>query len=212
MKTVPPTFAQQAVQALRQLVSLGACLDPLQPLAALGARLYVAQVFFLSGLTKLRDWDITLALFMDEYHVPLLPPEVAAYAGTAGELVLPVLLGLGLGGRFAALGLTVVNIVAVLSLSDIAPAALQQHISWGIVLVALAVFGSHPAWAPEWRLLVVTGFLGGLTTFSTFSAEVTTLIQQGRLLWAGLAISAHVVGSLAMTLLGLATVAWLKPT
>ncbi len=76
--------------------------------------------------------------------------------------------------------------------------------------VALAVLGSHPAWAPEWRLLVVTGFLGGLTTFSTFSAEVTTLIQQGRLLWAGLAISAHVVGSLVMTLLGLATVAWFK--
>jgi fluoride exporter len=80
-----------------------------------------------------------------------------------------------------------------------------------LIGVALAVFGGHPAWAPEWRLLVVTGFLGGLTTFSTFSAEVTTLIQQGRLLWAGLAISAHVVGSLAMTLLGLATVAWLKP-
>jgi CrcB protein len=79
-----------------------------------------------------------------------------------------------------------------------------------LIGVALAVFGSHPDWAPEWRLLVITGFLGGLTTFSTFSAEVTTLIQQGRMLWAGLAISAHVVGSLAMTLLGLATVAWFK--
>ncbi len=60
---------------------------------------------------------------------------------------------------------------------------------------------------PEWRLFVITGFLGGLTTFSTFSAEVTELLQQGKLLWAGAAISAHVVGSLAMTLLGLATVA-----
>lgn len=79
-----------------------------------------------------------------------------------------------------------------------------------LIGVALALFGNHPAWAPEWRLLVITGFLGGLTTFSTFSAEVTTLLQQGRLGWAGVAISAHVMGSLLMTLLGLATVALLK--
>ncbi len=77
--------------------------------------------------------------------------------------------------------------------------------------VALAYFGQHTGLAPEWRLLVITGFLGGLTTFSTFSAEVTTLIQQGRMLWAGAAVSAHVVGSLVMTLLGLATVSALKP-
>ena len=117
-------------------------LAALQPLAALMARIYVAQVFFMSGLTKLRDWDITLALFADEYHVPLLPTPVAAVMGTAGELVLPVLLVLGLGGRFAALGLSVVNVVAVVSLSDIAPAAMQQHITWGVLLAALVVFGS----------------------------------------------------------------------
>jgi putative oxidoreductase len=61
--------------------------------------------------------------------------------GTAGELVLPVLLVLGLGGRFAALGLSVVNVVAVISLSEIAPAALQQHITWGVLLAALAIYG-----------------------------------------------------------------------
>ena len=110
------------------------------PLALLG-RLFVGQAFFLSGLTKLRDWETTLTLFSDEYHVPLLPPELAAYMGTAGEIGLPVLLVLGFGGRFAPLGLSVVNVVAVLSLSEIAPAALQQHISWGIVLAVLAVFG-----------------------------------------------------------------------
>ena len=77
--------------------------------------------------------------------------------------------------------------------------------------VALAYFGQHTGLAPEWRLLVITGFLGGLTTFSTFSAEVTTLMQQGRMLWAGVAVSAHVMGSLVMTLLGLATVSALKP-
>ncbi|WP_043634631.1 fluoride efflux transporter CrcB [Chromobacterium haemolyticum] len=77
--------------------------------------------------------------------------------------------------------------------------------------VALAYFGQQTGLAPEWRLLVITGFLGGLTTFSTFSAEVTTLIQQGRMLWACVAVSAHVMGSLVMTLLGLASVAALKP-
>lgn len=77
--------------------------------------------------------------------------------------------------------------------------------------VSLAYFGQHTGLSPEWRLMVITGFLGGLTTFSTFSAEVTTLIQQGRMVWAGVAITAHVIGSLLMTLLGLASVAAFKP-
>lgn len=118
-----------------------AALDGARPLAALVARAYLAQVFFLSGLTKIRDWDTTLLLFTEEYKVPLLPPDVAAVMGTAGELVLPVLLLFGLAGRFAALGLSVVNGVAVLSLSEIAPAALQQHITWGVLLAALALHG-----------------------------------------------------------------------
>lgn len=76
--------------------------------------------------------------------------------------------------------------------------------------VAMAVFAQHPGLSPEWRLLIITGFLGGLTTFSTFSAEVVTLLQQGRLLMAGGAISVHVVGSLLMTLAGLASVSAFK--
>lgn len=116
-------------------------LDHARPLAALAARAYLAQVFFLSGLTKLRDWDTTLLLFTEEYRVPLLSPAVAAVMGTAGELVLPVLLLVGLAGRFAALGLGVVNAVAVISLAEIAPAALQQHITWGVLLAALALYG-----------------------------------------------------------------------
>lgn len=118
-----------------------ALLESLQPVAQLAARLYVAQAFFLSGLTKIRDWDTTLALFNDEYHVPLLPPALAAVMGTAGELVLPVLLVLGLAGRFAALGLSVMNVVAAISLSEIAPAALQQHVFWGSLLAGLALWG-----------------------------------------------------------------------
>jgi putative oxidoreductase len=123
---------------------LNRMLDALQPLAALAARAYLAQVFFLSGLTKLRDWGTTVALFTDEYHVPLLSPALAAAMGTAGELVLPVLLLLGLAGRFSALGLFVVNAVAVISLSEIAPAALQQHVFWASLLAALAIFGLGP--------------------------------------------------------------------
>jgi putative oxidoreductase len=127
-------------------------LNHARPLLALLARGYVANVFFLSGLTKLRDWDTTLLLFSEDYQVPLLPPPVAALMGTGGELVLPVLLVLGLGGRFAALGLSVMNAVAVVSLSEIAPAALQQHITWGVLLAMLAVFGSG-AWSLDGRLL-----------------------------------------------------------
>lgn len=137
------TLADSSV--LRRLLALwtraAAALDALQPAAALAARIHVGQAFFLSGLTKIRDWETTLALFTDEYQVPLLPPVIAAPLGTAGELVLPVLLVLGLGGRFAALGLSVVNAVAVLSLQEIAPAALQQHVFWGSLLAGIAVFG-----------------------------------------------------------------------
>lgn len=141
MNTTPPTAIQQTGQVLRQLVLLGTHLNLLQPLAALLARLYVAQAFFLSGLTKLRDWETTLFLFTDEYKVPVLSPAVAAVMGTGGELVLPVLLALGLGGRFAALGLSVMNVVAVISLSEIAPAALQQHVFWGALLAGVAIYG-----------------------------------------------------------------------
>jgi putative oxidoreductase len=148
-KTKPmlPTFATSlAGRNLSRVLQFRDALDhvmnTLQSPAALLARLFVAQVFFASGLTKLRDWDITLSLFMDKYKVPLLPPEIAAWLGTASELGLPVLLVLGLGGRFAALGLSAVNVVAVVSLAEIAPTALQQHITWGVLLAGLAIFGS----------------------------------------------------------------------
>ncbi|RYX88717.1 MAG: DoxX family protein [Comamonadaceae bacterium] len=140
-----PTPVQRACHAW---TVLSRALQSLQPLAALLARLYLAQVFFLAGLTKLRDWDTTLALFAEEYKVPLLSPAVAAVMGTAGETLLPILLVAGLGGRFAAAGLFVVNAVAVISLAEVAPAALQQHIFWGSLLAALAIYGPGP-WSLE---------------------------------------------------------------
>jgi len=130
LSTFKPTFDR-----------LIAAIESLQPLAQLAARLYVAKMFFWSGLTKLRDWEITVALFTDEYRVPLLSPEVAALLGTFSELVLPVLLVLGLAGRFAALGLFVVNAVAVISLQEIAEPALMQHVFWGSLLIGLVLWG-----------------------------------------------------------------------
>lgn len=75
-----------------------------------------------------------------------------------------------------------------------------------LIGVALAVFAANPQLAPEWRLLVVTGFLGGLTTFSTFSAEAVALLQQGRWGWSLAHMASHLAGSLLMTALGLASV------
>ncbi len=74
-----------------------------------------------------------------------------------------------------------------------------------LIGIAVAFLGTRPELPPEWRLLIITGFLGGLTTFSTFSAEVVTLLQGGQVGWAVATISAHVIGSVALTLLGLAT-------
>lgn len=143
MNLIPPALRPAHTRVL-------ALFEALQPMAQLGARLYVAQVFLLSGLTKLRDWDTTLALFQDEYRVPLLSPTAAAWAGTAGELVLPVLLALGLAGRFSALGLSVVNLVAVISLAELPQAALQQHQFWGALLLALVLWGPGRASLDAW--------------------------------------------------------------
>jgi CrcB protein len=116
---------------------------------------------------------------------------LAISIGASAGAVLRWLLGLSLNSLFPTLP----------------PGTLAANLSGGYLIgLAIALFAGHPGLAPEWRLLIITGFLGGLTTFSTFSAEVTALLQQGRLVWAGLAISAHVLGSLIMTMLGIATV------
>ena len=86
------------------------------------------------------------------------------------------------------------------------PGTLSANLLGGYIIgLAIAYFAQAPEISPEWRLFLVTGFCGGLTTFSTFSAEVVTLLQEGRLMWAMGTVSAHLAGSLVCTFAGLAT-------
>ena len=114
------------------------------PLVDLAIRLYVAEVFFRSGLLKLGNWEGTLYLFANEYHVPLLPPEIAAWFGTFTEVFFPILLALGLATRFAALWLSVFNVVAVVSFWHVLhenEAALMSHVFWGFLLMVTLLHG-----------------------------------------------------------------------
>ncbi len=140
---------------LRRLGALNARIERwLTPLFDLGIRLYVASVFLRSGWLKISDWESTLVLFENEYHVPVLPPHVAAILGAGGELVLPVLLILGLAGRFGAAGLFVLNLVAVLSYPDLSDLGREDHLLWGILLLVTLLHGpgrlSVDYWLQRW--------------------------------------------------------------
>ena len=118
----------------------------LAPAFDLGLRLFLANVFFKSGLTKIQNWDSTLYLFSDVYAVPLLPSDIAAYLATGAELGLSALLVLGLFGRFAAAGLFILNAVAVISYADLSEAGINQHLYWGLLLAVLLIM-SRNAWS-----------------------------------------------------------------
>ena len=114
----------------------------LTPVLDLGIRVLVGMVFFQSGLTKIASWSATVSLFEDgTYVVPFLPPALAAYLGTAAELGLPVLLVLGLGGRFAAFALFIFNIIAVVSYPDLSEVGLKDHQYWGVLLLVTLLHG-----------------------------------------------------------------------
>lgn len=117
-------------------------LPHIQSLLGIIGRFYVSWIFFASGLTKIADWESTVFLFEYEYSVPLLPVTLAAILATVGELVLPVFLTLGIATRVSALGLFIVNAVAVISLEEIAPVALSAHIIWGLILLHTTVWGA----------------------------------------------------------------------
>jgi putative oxidoreductase len=114
-------------------------------LLSLAIRLWVGWQFFKAGMVKVSDWSATLALFHDEYHVPVLPPDLAAVMGASGELVFPVLLLVGVFSRPAAFGLFFVNLMAVISYPDLftfeCPAGLKDHFCWAALLLVLVAFG-----------------------------------------------------------------------
>jgi putative oxidoreductase len=114
------------------------------PLVDLAIRLYIANVFFKSGLVKIDNWDGTLYLFANEYRVPVLPPEAAAWLGTFGELAFPPLLALGLAARFSAVALSFINVIAVISFWHVLSqneAALMSHFYWGLLLLVTLCHG-----------------------------------------------------------------------
>ena len=114
-------------------------LEHLQPLWWLGVRVWIAAVFFKSGLVKAEDFDTAILLFAEEYKVPLLPPYFAALSATFFELAMPVLLVLGLATRLAALPLLVMTLVIQFTYLDHV-----QHYYWGILLTGLIVHGAGP--------------------------------------------------------------------
>jgi putative oxidoreductase len=135
--------------AARLLDRVARRLDVFQPLFLLASRWYVSWQFLKSGWLKVTSWQSTLGLFRDEYHVPLLPPHVAAIVGSFGELFFPTLLVLGVGGRLGPLGLSAVNLMAVISYAQVllaegSEAALAQHVLWGYMLLMLVIYGNGP--------------------------------------------------------------------
>jgi len=121
------------------------------------------------------------------------------------------ILAIFFGAGFGALLRAGFNFLVVGSASMIPLGTLLSNLVGGYLIgVAIAFFGNNPNLTPEWRLFVITGFLGGLTTFSSFSAEVVTLMQRGEVTWALGTALLHLVGSLVLTFLGILTYQALK--
>jgi CrcB protein len=121
------------------------------------------------------------------------------------------ILAIFFGAGFGALLRAGFNVLTVGSASIIPLGTLISNMVGGYLIgLAIAFFGNNPNLSPEWRLLVVTGFLGGLTTFSSFSAEVVTLMLRGEFTWALGTALLHLVGSLLLTFLGILTYQALK--
>lgn len=140
-----------AIQNLASRIGwLHAKLDWIAPLGFVALRVFVAWAFLKSGYLKTTSWSSTMYLFENEFQVPLLSPEIAAYLATFTELVFPVLLIAGLAGRFSAFVLFVFNIIAVISYPDLDPAAARDHHAWGVMLFLLMLAGPGKLSLDSW--------------------------------------------------------------
>jgi len=116
------------------------------------------------------------------------------------------ILAIFFGAGFGALLRAGFNLLTVSFASVIPMGTLLSNLVGGYLIgIAVAYFGNNPSLSPEWRLLVITGFLGGLTTFSSFSAEVVAFMQRGEITWALGTALVHLIGSLALNFLGILT-------
>ncbi|AOV16995.1 hypothetical protein BJI67_07930 [Acidihalobacter aeolianus] len=120
---------------------VSAILNKASPLADLLLRLWVAEVFWRAGMVKIQSMYSTMYMFQHVYHVPLLPPDVAAYMATGIELGFPILLALGLFTRFAAGFLFVYNIIAVISFPALWSTGFTDHKVWGLMLLTTLLHG-----------------------------------------------------------------------
>lgn len=121
--------------------------------------------------------------------------------------ILAIFFGAGLGALLrAAFNFLTVGAASIIPLGTL----LSNMVGGYLIGIAIAFFGNNPNLSPEWRLFVITGFLGGLTTFSSFSAEVVGMMQRGELSWALGTALLHLLGSLALTFLGILTYQALK--
>ena len=112
------------------------------PILLLFTRLWVANIFFKSGYLKITTWESTLYLFEEEYQVPIIPWEMAAFLGTAAELILPIFLLLGLLTRSMAAILFVFNIMAVISYPVLWEGGFYDHQLWGLMILINIVWGA----------------------------------------------------------------------
>ncbi|MCP4077524.1 MAG: DoxX family protein [Gammaproteobacteria bacterium] len=137
------------------VLGINSLLEKLQSPLLLLFRLWVAKVFFMSGLQKLNTWGDeygVLYLFREEYNVPFLNYEVAAFLATAGELILPIFLVIGFGTRYIAIALSILNVVAVVSYyATLAKVGqVTPHIFWGAMLLTTIIFGSGYFSIDQW--------------------------------------------------------------
>ncbi len=132
MKAIFDSYDNLVVQMQKGLV----------PLVLLVARLWVGYVFIRAGYLKFTSWDSTLYLFEFEYQVPIIPWELAAYLGTAAELIIPVFLLLGLFTRPMALALFGFNIIAVMSYPVLWEQGFYDHQLWGLMMLVNVIWGA----------------------------------------------------------------------